>query len=119
MQGNLRTRFTAIDHAPEQGVRPRIAHFEDQRGFAGFGGVWVCSRDSRSAAAGRRWLIAAAVLVVTANILARSPLMDGEAERFTGATRALLYLPFLAGGVLALVDGWRTGGDRVGPDVLR
>ena len=87
--------------------------------FAGFGGVWVCSHDSRSAAAGRRWLIAAAVLVVTANILARSPLMDGEAERFTGATRALLYLPFLAGGVLALVDGWRTGGDRIGPDVLR
>ena len=75
--------------------------------LAGFGGVWLCSLDSRVAAPGRRWLLAAAVPVIAANLFARSPLMDGEVERFTAATRALLYLPFLAGAALAFVDGWR------------
>ena len=74
---------------------------------AGFGGVWLCSRDSRVAAPGRRWLLAAAVPVIAANLFARSPLMDGEVERFTAATRALLYLPFLAGAALAFVEAWR------------
>jgi len=74
---------------------------------AGFGGVWLCSRDTRLAAPGRRWLLAAAVPVIAANLFARSPLMDGEVERFTAAMRALLYLPFLAGAALAFVDGWR------------
>ena len=86
---------------------------------AGFGGVWLCGVDSRSAAAGRRWLLTAAALVVTANIFARSPLMDGEAERFTAPARLLLYLPFLAGAVIALADGWRARGASPGPDVLR
>ncbi len=79
---------------------------------AGFGGVWLCSVDSRSAAAGRRWLLAAAVPVIVANVFARSPLMDGEVERFTAQARLLLYLPFLAGAVIALADGWRSRGDR-------
>ncbi|HSP90475.1 MAG TPA: hypothetical protein VLN08_06200 [Vicinamibacterales bacterium] len=74
---------------------------------AGFGGVWLCSRDSRVAGPGRRWFLAAAVPVIAANLFARSPLMDGEVERFTAATRALLYLPFLAGASLAFVEAWR------------
>jgi len=74
---------------------------------AGFGGVWLCSRDTRLAVPGRRWLLATAVPVIAANLFARSPLMDGEVERFTAATRALLYLPFLAGAALAFVEAWR------------
>jgi len=75
---------------------------------AGFGCVWLSgAADGISHAAARRWLLAAAVPVVVANIVGRSPLMDGEAERFSLAARAWLYLPFLAGAALALVDGWR------------
>jgi hypothetical protein len=73
-----------------------------------FGGVWLCGgTDQSSPAAGRRWLLAAAVPVIIANILASSPLMDGQAERFTASTRLLLYLPFLAGTALAIAGGWR------------
>jgi hypothetical protein len=73
-----------------------------------FGGVWLCGADDASLpAAGRRWLLAAALPIIAANILARSPLMDGEVERFAIPTRALLYLPFLAGAVVAVADAWR------------
>jgi hypothetical protein len=45
--------------------------------------------------------------VILANIFGHSPLMDGQAERFGPAARALLYLPFLAGAALAIADCWR------------
>jgi hypothetical protein len=78
---------------------------------AGFGCVWLSSAaDGIVRAGARRWLLAAAVPIVVANIAGRSPLMDGEVERFSLAARAMLYLPFLAGGALAFVDGWRTRG---------
>ena len=74
----------------------------------GFGCVWLCGATGGSSAAPRRWwLLAAAVPIVVANILARSPLMDGQVERFSALTRLLLYLPFLAGAVLAIADDWR------------
>ena len=39
---------------------------------AGFGGVWLCSRDSRvGRRPGRRWLLAAAVPVIAANLFAQ------------------------------------------------
>jgi hypothetical protein len=73
-----------------------------------FGCVWLCAEADRPApAAGRRVLLAAAVPIVMANILASSPLMDGQTERFAASTRLLLYLPFLAGFALAVADGWR------------
>lgn len=77
---------------------------------AGFGCLWLGgATDGVPRAAAGRWLAVAAVPVVIANILGRSPLMDGEVERFSAAVRLLLYLPFLAGGVLAFVAGWRSG----------
>ena len=73
-----------------------------------FGCVWLCAAADRPApGAGRRFLLAAAVPIVVANILASSPLMDGQTERFAASTRLLLYLPFLAGFALAIADGWR------------
>lgn len=54
-----------------------------------------------------RLLLAGSVLIVVANMLGRSPLMDGEAERFSNPMRLFLYSPFLAGAALVLVDGWR------------
>jgi len=78
---------------------------------AGFGCVWLCgAADGAASAAHRRWLLAAALPIVVANIAGRSPLMDGETERFGLSTRAWLYLPFLAGAVIAIADGWRTRG---------
>jgi hypothetical protein len=75
---------------------------------AAFGCVLLSAvTDGSSPAAGRRWLLAAAVPVVIANILARSPLMDGEVERFGTSTRMVLYAPFLAGAALAIADSWR------------
>ena len=87
---------------------------------AGFGCVWLCgATDGAARAAHRRWLLAAAVPIVVANIMGRSPLMDGEIERFSLSTRAWLYLPFLAGAAIALADAWRTREERALSDVLR
>jgi len=80
---------------------------------AGFACAWLCGGHVGPApAAGRRWLLAAAVPIVVANVLARSPLMDGQVERFTASTRVLLYLPVLAGAALALARGWRQRASR-------
>ena len=87
---------------------------------AGFGCVWLCgATDGAARAAHRRWLLAAAIPIVVANIMGRSPLMDGEIERFSLSTRAWLYLPFLAGAAIALADAWRTREERALSDVLR
>jgi hypothetical protein len=76
-----------------------------------FGCLWLSvATDGASCSAARRWLLAAAVPIVVANVVGRSPLMDGEIERFSLATRLLLYLPFFAGAALAMADGWRTRG---------
>jgi hypothetical protein len=76
---------------------------------AAFGGLWLGgATDGLGRAAARRWLIVAAVPIIVANLFARSPLMDGRVERFSAATRVLLYLPFLAGAALALADAWRS-----------
>jgi hypothetical protein len=80
---------------------------------SGFGCAWLCGAARIDApATGRRWLMAAAVPIVVANLFARSPLMDGQVERFSAATRMLLYLPFLAGAAFAIADGWRGGRER-------
>jgi hypothetical protein len=72
-----------------------------------FGCAWLCSTTyASSPAPGRRWLLAAALPIVAANILASSPLMDGQVERFSNSTRVLLYLPFLAGAGWAAADAW-------------
>jgi hypothetical protein len=74
---------------------------------AAFGCFWLSvATDGASRAAARRWLLAAAVPIVVANVVGRSPLMDGQIERFSLATRMLLYLPFFAGAMLAVIDGW-------------
>jgi len=74
----------------------------------GFGCVWLSGATGGSSPAPRRrWLLAAAVPIVVANILARTPLMDSQVERFSPLTRLLLYLPFLAGAVLAIAHDWR------------
>jgi len=54
-----------------------------------------------------RLLIAVSAVIVVANVLGRSPLMDGEIERFSTPTRLFLYSPFLAGATLVLIDGRR------------
>jgi hypothetical protein len=78
---------------------------------AAFGCLWLSvATDGASRAPARRWLLAAAVPLVVANVVGRSPLMDGQVERFSLATRLLLYLPFFAGAAVAMADGWRTRG---------
>jgi cytochrome bd-type quinol oxidase subunit 2 len=78
---------------------------------AAFGCLWLSvATDGASRAPARRWLLAAAVPLVVANVVGRSPLMDGQVERFSLATRLLLYLPCFAGAAVAMADGWRTRG---------
>jgi hypothetical protein len=80
---------------------------------AAFGCVLLYGGGDRLAtAAGRRWLLVAAGPVVLSNVFALSPLMDGQVERFAAPTRALLYLPFLAGVALAIASGWRQRAER-------
>ncbi|HOG30045.1 MAG TPA: hypothetical protein PLN93_10225 [Vicinamibacterales bacterium] len=52
-----------------------------------------------------RLLVAVSALIVVANLLGRSPLMDGEVERFSTPLRLFLYSPFIAGAALAIADG--------------
>jgi hypothetical protein len=79
-----------------------------------FGCAWIVTASSEAAPGrGQRWLLALAVPILLANILGRSPLMDGEAERFSTAMRLFLYAPFIAGAALAIGEGLR--GPRAGP----
>jgi hypothetical protein len=82
---------------------------------AAFGCAWLSADTATTPPAwAKRALLAAAVLIVLANILAHSPLMDHQVERFTAPMRLFLYAPFLAGAALAAVDGWHADGRRAG-----
>jgi hypothetical protein len=74
-----------------------------------FGSLWlVAAREPSAPAAGRRWLLLAAVPILVANVLARAPLMDHLVERFSDSTRAILYAPFFVGAAFVIVGGWRS-----------
>jgi hypothetical protein len=79
-----------------------------------FGCAWLFSASNAiEPVRDQRWLLALAVPILLANILGRSPLMDGEVERFSTAMRLFLYAPFIAGAALAIGEGLR--GPRAGP----
>ena len=79
-----------------------------------FGCAWLFSASNAiEPVRKQRWLLALAVPILLANILGHSPLMDGEAERFSTAMRLFLYAPFIAGAALAIGEGLRR--PRAGP----
>jgi hypothetical protein len=72
----------------------------------------------REGAAPSRWLTALALGALVGNAVLAIRLMNGEAERFAGPERALLYAPVFAAALLAACarsrgDGPSRGGDGV------
>jgi hypothetical protein len=57
----------------------------------------------------RPWLLLLAVPMLASNLFGHSPLMDGETERFSAATRLWLYSPLIVGLLAVVADRLRTG----------